>query len=175
MLSKEAQTMSGFKEIKPEELAGNVFDMIGKKWMLVTAGPRSGFNTMTASWGGLGILWGKPVSFTFVRPQRYTLGFMEKHTYYTLSFYDEKYRDALSFCGSHSGRDTDKIKATGLTPAADGDAVYFSEASAVLVCRKLYVQDLSPASFAENELSKYYTQKDYHREYIGEIEKVLIK
>ena len=60
------------KEIKPEELQKNPFQMIGKEWLLVTAEKEGKTNTMTASWGGVGIMWGKPVAYVFIRPQRYT-------------------------------------------------------------------------------------------------------
>lgn len=167
--------MAVFSEIKPEKIRDNLFDLIGRQWMLVTAGTPEKFNTMTASWGGAGILWGKPVAFSFIRPQRYTFEFMEKCDRYTLSFYDEGYRDALNFCGSHSGRDTDKVAATGLTPAFDGGAVYFDEAKLVLVCRKLYRQDLDPAAFLDPACMDSYTGGDFHRVYVGGIEKVLAK
>lgn len=167
--------MSEFKEIKPTQIEGNIFDLIGRQWMLVTAGTRDKFNTMTASWGGAGILWGKPVAFSFIRPQRYTYEFMQKHDGYTLSFYDEKYRDALNLCGSRSGRDTDKVKETGLTPAFCGDTVYFEEAKLVLVCRKLYTQHLSLDCFTDREAAGSYTGDDLHHVYVGEIEKVLVK
>jgi flavin reductase (DIM6/NTAB) family NADH-FMN oxidoreductase RutF len=167
--------MAVFTEIKPDKIKDNIFDMIGRQWMLVTAGNPNGFNTITASWGGAGVLWGKPVAFSFIRPQRYTFDFMEKNNYYTLSFYDEGYRDALNLCGSRSGRDIDKVKATGLTPAFSGDAVYFDEAKLVLICRKLYAQDLDPSSFLDKKILSTYSGDDYHRVFVGEIEKVLAK
>ena len=74
------------QETKPELLTGEVFERISKQWMLITAGPEKNCNTMTASWGGLGILWGKPVSTIYIRPQRYTREFVEREDYYTLSF-----------------------------------------------------------------------------------------
>ena len=129
--------MFNFKEISPNEIRDNPFKLIGKDWMLVTAGDKSKFNTMTASWGGVGILWNKPVAFTFIRPQRYTFEFTEQGEYYTLSFFDEEYRKALNFCGTKSGRDYDKVKETGLTPVFSEDAPYFGEAKLVLVCKKL--------------------------------------
>ena len=100
--------MSAFKEINPKEIVESPFKLIGDDWALVTAGDREKFNTMTISWGGVGIMWGKPVVFTFIRPQRYTFAFMENGDRYTMSFFDEKYRDALKFCGSKSGKDYDK-------------------------------------------------------------------
>jgi len=165
-----------FKKILPEDIQGNIFDMINKKWMLITAGDSEGFNTMTASWGGAGILWSLPVSMCFVRPTRYTYEFMEKGEYYTLSFYGEEYRKQLNLCGTKSGRDIDKVKETGFTPRfADCGAVYFDEAELVLVCKKLYYNDLDPKLFLDPGIEKHYPIKDYHREYIGEIIEVLKK
>lgn len=129
--------MSAFKEINPKEIVESPFKLIGDDWALVTAGDREKFNTMTISWGGVGIMWGKPVVFTFIRPQRYTFAFMENGDRYTMSFFDEKYRDALKFCGSKSGRDYNKVKETGLTPAfTENGSVYFEEAKLVLECKK---------------------------------------
>jgi flavin reductase (DIM6/NTAB) family NADH-FMN oxidoreductase RutF len=164
-----------FKEVKPESLTENPFTLIGKDWMLVTAGIPGSFNTMTASWGGLGVLWERRVAFCFIRPTRYTYEFIERSGKFTLSFFEERRRKVLSFCGSHSGRDTDKIKESGLTPVHDGGFMYFSEARLVLLCRKLYFQDISPDCFLDPKIDDMYPQRDYHRMYVGEIEKCLMK
>lgn len=167
--------MANWKTISVSEWNCNLFDRIGKDWMLVTAGTPEKSNTMTASWGGAGILWNKPVAFSFIRPQRYTLEFIEREEYYSLAFFGEGYRDALSFCGTKSGRDFDKWKETGLTPAFDL-APYPEQANAVLICRKLYRQDMTPESFLDPELlGKNYPNKDYHRVFVGEIVKLLVR
>lgn len=159
-----------FEEFNADELSENPFRLIGSDWMLITAGTPESFNTMTASWGGMGILWGKKVAFCVIRPQRHTYGFMEKAEHFTLSFFDERYRDALLFCGTHSGRDTDKVSETGLIPVAgDDDTVYFEEARLVLVCRKIYHHDIDPSRFLDPALEENYPEKDYHRMYIGEL------
>ncbi len=167
--------MSNWKEIQPEALQENPFSLIGDQWMLITAGDASRCNTMTASWGGVGILWNKPVSFCFIRPQRYTLEFVEQQEYYSLSFFDPKYKDALRFCGSASGRDGDKFQKTGLTPEFQL-APYPKEAKLVLICKKLYKQDMAPECFLDASLlEKNYPKEDYHRVFVGEIVKVLQK
>ncbi|MCH5303709.1 MAG: flavin reductase family protein [Ruminococcus sp.] len=167
--------MSEFKEISVSEINNNPFDLIGKDWALVTAKNGDGCNTMTASWGGVGIMWNKPVAFTFIRPQRFTYGLIENEEYFTLSFYKEEYRDVLRFCGSKSGRDYDKAKECNITPVYDEKAPYFAEAELVLVCKKLYAQDLDEQSvIAKGEVLKNYSDNDYHRMYISEIVKVLI-
>lgn len=165
-----------FREITPEAIKGNPFTQIGKDWMLVTSGSRETHNTMTASWGGVGVLWGKPVSTVYIRPQRYTFRFMEENEYYSLCFFGEEYRQALTFCGRHSGRDCDKEKETGLTPLFDRQAPYYEQARLALICRKLYCQDLTAESFVDkNVLSQNYPTLDLHRMFIGEIVTVLEK
>ncbi len=168
--------MSDFKKITAEELTANPFKLIGKDWMLITAGDKEKFNTMTASWGGVGIMWGKPVATAYIRPQRYTFEFIENGDYYTQSFFDEEYRDALKFCGSTSGRDYDKVKETGLTPVVDDEtgAVYFKEAKVVFICKKMYAQFLNEESALTEDVTKWYNG-DYHKMYMSEIVSVLVK
>lgn len=156
-------------------MPGNVFQRINRQWMLITAGDPASFNTMTASWGGMGILWNKAVAFCFIRPQRYTYEFIEKQQHFTLSFLGNEYRDALNLCGSRSGRDIDKVKAAGLTPVFNENSVYFTQAELVLICKKLYYQDINPNQFIDPSIEQNYPQKDYHRMYVGEIETVLYK
>lgn len=163
-----------FKEINPNQITNNPFDLIGKDWALVTAGSKEKFNTMTVSWGGVGIMWNKPVAFTFIRPQRYTYEFLENGEYFTMSFFDDSYRDVLSFCGSKSGRDYDKPKETGITAVFDDKAPYFSQAKLVLVCKKLYGQFLNEESAVDKSILSSYKNGDYHKMYISEIEKVLV-
>lgn len=168
--------MSDFKKITAEELTANPFKLIGKDWMLITAGDKEKFNTMTASWGGVGIMWGKPVATAYIRPQRYTFEFIENGDYYTKCFFDEEYRDALKFCGSKSGRDYDKVKETDLTPVVDDEtgAVYFKEAKLVFICKKMYAQFLNEESALTEEVTKWYNG-DYHKMYMSEIVSVLVK
>lgn len=167
--------MAKFIEIDPSEIKGNVFDRIGKQWMLITAGKPEKFNTMTASWGGLGVLWNADVSFAFVRPTRYTFEFLEQEKYYSLSFLGMGERRALQICGSKSGRDVDKVKEAGLTPVFDAPAPYFEQTELSLVCRKLYTQDLDPSRFLDPALESNYQSRDYHRMYVGEITKALLR
>ena len=160
-----------FKEIKAEELNNCVFTDVGKKWMLISAQKKDGsINTMTASWGAMGVLWNKNVFFCFVRPQRYTHEFTEESDKISISFFGEEYRDSLTFCGRNSGRDCDKAKETGLTPKAIDGSMGFEESRLTLVCEKIYYQDLDPKGFVDETLdSKNYAQKDYHRMYVGKI------
>ncbi|ADU25739.1 flavin reductase [Ethanoligenens harbinense] len=166
--------MAALHEIPPEEISGNVFDLIGKQWTLITAGTESRFNTMTASWGGLGVLWGGPAAFIFVRPQRYTLEFLHQNPKFTLSFYDESHRKALNLLGSKSGRDGDKVAEAGLTPVFADGTTYFEEAGLVLFCEKWYESKMQPSGIKKpTAINPFYPQKDYHHMLVGKITKVL--
>lgn len=176
--SQNKNPMENFKKIEVSKLNENVFDLIGKQWMLVAAGsPDTKFNMMTASWGGLGWLWEKPVSFIFVRPQRYTFEFTEKEDYYTISFYSEQYREILKLLGTKSGRNFDKMTQSGLTPFKTPNGnIAFKEARIIIECKKLYSTFLKEENFIDKETVKTkYPEKDFHKMYVGEIVNVWIK
>ena len=162
-----------FREIDIRDIKKSPVEMISDEWALLSAGTPDDFNTMTVSWGALGELWGRDCAFAFVRPQRYTYEFMEKNEYYTLSFFDGGFKKEMGFCGSHSGRDCDKMKETGLVPVSAGESVSFSQAKTVLVCKKIAIQDVDPKGFLDKSINSEYPSEDYHRVYIGEIIKVL--
>lgn len=167
-----------FKRIKPNEICGNFFDKIGKEWMLITAKDKENgkYNMMTASWGTVGIMWNKPVLTCVIRPHRYTREFTDKSDVATFTFYDEKYRNALQFCGTKSGRDYDKTAESGLTPCEENDAVYFSEANLVIIGKKMYVGKYRESEFIDTKAAEqWYPTKDYHTVYTYEITDVLVK
>lgn len=163
------------KEILANNLEKTAFEMIGKDWMLLTAGNSESYNTMTASWGGLGVLWNKNVVFAFVRPQRFTFEFMNDNDYFSCSFFNEEFRSALAYCGKYSGRDVDKAKECNLTPDFSENAPYFEEADTVIVCKKLYVQQMTEDSIIDDSIKANYNGDDYHHVFVGEIVKVLKK
>lgn len=162
-----------FREIPVTELSFNPFDKIGKEWMLITAGDENGWNTMTASWGFMGVMWRKNILETVIRPSRYTYEFIKKNDMFTASFLGEKYRSALSFCGSHSGRDCDKAEQTGLTPYFTDGTAAISQASLILVCRRIYAQEMLPSLLSEDIRSWYDNGEPPHTAFYGEIIKVL--
>lgn len=157
------------KNVMTEE---NVFSLIGDRWMLVAATDKSGkTNAMTASWGGVGVLWGKKVAFVFIRPQRYTKKFVDEAERFSLSFFDDSFKKTLGYMGKVSGRDEDKIAKSGLTLSDINGVPVFKEASLTLVCRKLYRQTLEEKCFIETDnIDKWYPQRDYHDVYVAEIE-----
>jgi flavin reductase (DIM6/NTAB) family NADH-FMN oxidoreductase RutF len=155
----------------------NVFYEIGKRWMLITAEKDGKVNTMTASWGGLGVLWEMPVAYVFVRPQRYTQEFLTASDRFTASFYSEKYRPALNLCGIKSGRDIDKIAEAGFQTVRDERGfVYFEQAEDILCLKKLYAQQLDKKCAVNAELfDKNYPSDDFHYMYIAEVEDYLVR
>lgn len=160
------------KRIEIKDLTENFFETISKEWMLVTAGTPEHFNTMTASWGGIGFLWNKPVAFVFIRPERYTYEFAENNEYLTLSFLGDENRQIYNICGSKSGRDTDKVQETGLKPLPTPEGnITFEQSRLTLECRKLYSRMLEPESFIDKQpLEKWYSENNgMHKMYIVEI------
>ena len=173
--------MHNFREISFTELNIHPYTAIAKEWMLITAGNEErGYNTMTASWGHLGSIWGHggglPTSVIFIRPQRFTKEFVDREEYYTLSFFGPEYKKALGYLGSHSGRDGDKVTAAGLTPVFLDNTTAFAEAKLVLVCRKLYRAPLLEEGFVDKSVVEdCYPKRDLHDMYIGEITKIYVK
>ena len=164
-----------FKKILPTEIPGNAVHMIGYDWMLITAGNKEHFNTMTAAWGGLGFLWKEPTATIFIRPQRYTYEFVEKYSDFTLCFFNKEHHEVLKICGTKSGRDIDKVKESGLTPLlSENGNIYFEEARLVIECKKDYYDDIKPELFLDKSLEKIYPALDYHRMYIGFITNCMI-
>lgn len=148
----------------------NPFTKIGKEWALVTAGTKSTANTMTISWGGVGVLWGKNVAFIFVRDSRYTKELLDANEFFSVTFLSEQYRDALNYCGSHSGRDGDKIAEAGLTLATRHNIPYIDEGNFVLLCEKMSATRITEDSFLLPEIKdKWYKDGDMHTMYIAEI------
>jgi flavin reductase (DIM6/NTAB) family NADH-FMN oxidoreductase RutF len=163
-----------WKEIKATEIKDNLIDLLKNEWMLITAGNESGYNMMTASWGFMGEMWSADCAAVVVRPQRYTMEFIDKSDYFTLSFYGDK-KDIHKVCGSLSGRDVNKTEMTGLTPVFSDGTVYFGEARLVIICKKQYVAPLTEDGFTDKQILDKWYNGDLHNMIFGKIEKVLIK
>jgi flavin reductase (DIM6/NTAB) family NADH-FMN oxidoreductase RutF len=165
-----------FYETPVREWSLRPFHKLDKEWALLTAGNEDRYNTMTVSWGTMGTLWSLPVTTVYCRSQRYTKEFLEKFDFYTLSFFGGRYMKELGYLGSNSGRDGDKVAHVGFAPLFDAEtgAPYFAQASTVLICRKLYHQDLAEAHFtAPAILKEHYPTRDLHTQYVGEVLRVL--
>ena len=146
-------------ETSPLEL--NLTSFWGRQNALLTAGDKNGCNTMTIGWGQMGRLWNLPVCTVYVRPERYTYSFLESQDCFTLSVLPENEKKIMGLCGSRSGRDIDKIKECGLTVRyGAGDAPFFDEADLVLVCRKMYVQDLDLSGGLSDAIPPFFVFSD---------------
>lgn len=168
--------MSEFIEIKPDKFELSPFKLIGKDWMLITAEYEKKINTMTASWGGFGVMWAKNVAFIVIRPQRYTKQFIDNSSTFSLTFFDNNLRKQLNYIGTVSGRNEDKIKEANLTVIHSDDTPYFEEAKIAVFCKKLYAQEYKPECFITQEINeKWYQDIDHHTLYIAEITKILVK
>ena len=155
----------------------NPFQKIGKEWMLITAGNRGKANTMTASWGGVGVMWGKNVVFAFIRDTRYTKEFVDKEGTFSLTFFDKSYRSALKYLGAVSGRDEDKLAGArmNLDYYEDGTP-YVDEGNLVIVCKKLSATRITKEQLIEDGLmEQFYADENMHTMYIGEIIGVLAR
>lgn len=166
--------MIKIKTLSPDTLRKNPFQLIGKDWMLVTAGSEEKVNTMTASWGGLGVMYGKNVAFIVIRPNRYTKEFIDQEDTFSLSFYDKEYRKTMNYLGTVSGRNEDKIQKSGLTLNRVDNTPYFDEANMVLICKKLFKQPLNTDGLVDDKLkTTWYRNGDFHTLYIAEITKIM--
>lgn len=168
--------MASFREISPKDITDNPFKLIGDDWMLVTAENARKTSMMTASWGGLGVMWNRPVAYIVIRPQRFTKTLIDASERLSLCFFDKEYRKELAYAGKASGRDEDKVAHTGFHVAHAASVPYFEESRMVLICKKLLAEAYTPESFIEKSLvSENYAAGDFHTLYILEIEKVLVK
>lgn len=169
----------GRRQIDVKDVSVNPFTAVGRDWMLLAAGNESdGSNAMTVSWGHLGAIWGSsdPTVVVYVRPQRYTKVFLDRETKFTLSAFPADRKAALTYMGTHSGRDGDKAAAAGLTPVYFDGTVGFAEASLTFVCEKIYTGQIREEGFLDKSiLSKNYPLKDYHTMYVGRVTAVYEK
>lgn len=168
--------MSSFNEIMPEQFEQSPFKLIGKDWMLITAEKDGKVNTMTASWGGFGVMWGKNVAYIVIRPHRYTKEFVDHSDTFSLTFFEPSFKKQLGYIGTVSGRDEDKIQKSNLTILHTDETPYFQEANMAIFCKKLYAQEYKPECFIAQELNeKWYPDIDHHTLYIAEVTKILVK
>ncbi|MDR2840782.1 MAG: flavin reductase [Paludibacter sp.] len=177
MLLALSSCSKSFKQIDVKTLKDNPVSLFADDWMVVTAGTSTDYNLMTISWGALGNLWGYPTATIYVRDSRNTFTYMNRERYFTLCAFGEECRDKLKVIGSKSGRDIDKVKATGLTPLyTDLGNVYYKEARLVLECEKVYFDDFAPNNFLDPAVVKIYNNEpSLHRVFVGKILNVWVK
>lgn len=167
------------KTIDPRTISDNMIDIISNEWMLITSGQSDHFNTMTASWGSVGYLWNKPIAIVFIRPERYTYGFVEESHRFTLSFLGPEHRDVHKITGSKSGRNTDKIAESGLHPfVTENGGILYEETRLGLECQVLYADSFETSHFIDPTFADqmYGSQQGgLHKMFISEITHAWIK
>ena len=164
-----------FRDICVRDFKENIIELISKEYMLITAGNKDGYNMMTASWGFMGEMWGEDSVAVVVRPERYTMDFIESSDYFTLTFFGDN-KDIHKVCGSKSGRNVDKTALTGLSPVASDNYVYFKEARLVLIIKKKYVQPMDKQFLIDKSIDeKWYQNGGWHNLIIGSIERIYVK
>jgi flavin reductase (DIM6/NTAB) family NADH-FMN oxidoreductase RutF len=173
MDSKKSAEIPRRQDVPFERLVVPVVHAWDRQWLLLACGDfaRGDFNCMTVGWGAFGVMWKKPFALVVVRPTRHTRGYMDGADNFTVCAFPEEHRKKLTYCGSHSGRDEDKVKACGLTPIASRLVASpgFDEAELIVECRKMYADDFDPSRFLDPSIQANYPNKDYHRMYFGEI------
>ncbi|MEA3266694.1 MAG: flavin reductase family protein [Candidatus Fermentibacteria bacterium] len=162
------------KEIRAEELWLKAVDQWKNQWLLLTAGTMEDCNMMTVAWGSIGCMWNRPFAQIVVRPQRYTMQYLERSDSFTLCAFPEEYHRDLQHLGTVSGRDGDKLADTALTLMESSSVLSpgYNQASLILECRKMYAQNMDPACFITDTATRVYPEKDFHRIYFGEIVKM---
>jgi len=168
--------MHNFQGVDFGQMECNPFEMIGKGWMLVTAGNEEKANTMTASWGGMGVMWGKNVVFVFIRDSRFTKEFIDREGKFSLSFPSDRYRKEMKFLGTVSGRDEDKISEAKMNVGYYKGVPYMDEGSMVIICRVMSQTPIKKEEFLDDTIDQtWYATKDYHNMYIAEITDILVR
>lgn len=168
--------MPTFQEIQPEQFDQSPFRRIGKDWMLIASEANGKMNAMTASWGGMGVMWGKNVAYIVIRPQRFTKTLVDAADTLSLTFFNNDQKKMLTYMGTASGHNEDKIAKSQLTVVRDQSAPYFEEANTVMICKKLFAQPYTPDSFIDPKIrEEWYPDNDYHTLYVAEITKLLVK
>jgi len=170
-----------FSEIAPTDLTDNVFKLVGQDFTVITAGTETDYNSMTASWGGVGILFNEPSTWCFLRASRYTLEYMQREKTYTMSYFTEPYKDQVFLFGSSSGRDSDKMKKHTLTAVKTPlGNISYKEAKLIIECSLTEVTTVKPDDYYSEEGKKfvidaYNEVKAYHKLVFGKITKIWVK
>jgi flavin reductase (DIM6/NTAB) family NADH-FMN oxidoreductase RutF len=174
------------KEIDVFEYASEIIGAV-KNGVLLTTKSGNKVNSMTISWGTLGIEWAKPIFTVFVRENRFTRQQLEENPEFTINIpYGEYDKKILGFCGTKSGRNVDKIKEINLT-LENPEVISvpaIKELPLTLECKVVYKQMQDKNAIPEDIKKENYPQdvdssaplenKDYHVAYYGEIVKAYI-
>jgi len=168
-----------YEAVAAEDFDENIFKLVGKDFTVITAGETP--NSMVASWGGVGIMFNKPVTWNFLRANRFTLEKIRETGTYTMCYFPDQYKGDIMQFGMKSGRNTDKMAQTKLTPmmTPDGYPAY-AEAKIIIECKLIAASTVSKDEFYTEEAKTFLQEgfddaKDWHKLVYGEITKIYIK
>jgi flavin reductase (DIM6/NTAB) family NADH-FMN oxidoreductase RutF len=129
-------------------------------------------NTMPIAWATLGIAWKVPVLMVMVRPSRYTFGLIKNADDFTVTFPFCDMKEQIGFCGTHSGRDGDKLEKCGLNaiPAQKVNSPIIEvESGRYYECKIVQATSLDKERLEPDFHDTVYKDRSYHTYYFGEI------
>ena len=154
------------------DYAGHICKAMKPNGILLTTAAHGMVNTMTIGWGTIGVDWSRPVFIAYVRESRYTKEMLEANGEFTVNIpmgpIDKK---ILGYCGTKSGRDTDKIADMGLH-TVESDVVSvpgIAELPLTLECKVLYQEEQDLSCIPADIIAQYYPKGDHHHVYYGQI------
>ena len=149
-----------------------VMTKLRRDGLLLASTKRSGeSNLMTIGWGVMGMIWRTPKFLVLVRPSRYTYEFIEDSGEFTVNVPTPEMAQFVEFCGTHSGRDVDKLAEfdVATTPGQKVNSITVDDCPIVYECRVAFKSDIVPEALASEIPPRYYADGDFHRVYFGEI------
>lgn len=168
--------MHAFQPYPIKEIEFNPFVKFGDEWGALTVKADDKVNSMTISWGGVGMLWNKPAATVYVRESRFTKSLLDKSGTFSVSFLPDKYRRTLKYLGQVSGKDEDKIKNSRLSINDYKGVPFIDEGNFIVICKKMYSVPLTLEGVVDKEVEEqHYKTKDLHTMYIGEIVELLAR
>jgi flavin reductase (DIM6/NTAB) family NADH-FMN oxidoreductase RutF len=172
---KDKSFLELFQQVDPAKITDNVFKLVGQDFTVITAGTELNYNSMTASWGGWGILFNEPATWCMLRANRYTLEFIRQENMYTMCYFDDAYKDQVMLFGSASGRNSDKMKQHTLTPVETPErGIAYKEARLIIECELEEITTVAPDDFYTVDARTFVTEAyaeayDYHKLVFGKI------
>ena len=165
------------REVNVWDYAGKILEVMGKGILMTTAAGEEK-NTMVIGWGHLGIIWGKPTFCAFVRESRHTKKLVDQNREFTINIpLGAVDKEIIRYCGTKSGRDTDKI--ADLNLHIENPEVIsvpgIRELPLTLECKVIYKQQQYPDCMTDPEPATHYPENstdihaDYHTAYYGQI------
>ena len=162
-----AKILVDFAELLPETLGA----LADPGCLLVSQGRSGKPNAMTIGWATFGIIWSKPICVVLVRPSRYTWKLLEESEGFTVNVPPPSLAKAALFCGTKSGRDTDKFAEMHFTaiPSQHVGAPLIGECVIHYECRIVHRNHVDPGTLAADVARECYPKGDFHTLYYGQI------